>query len=162
MKQATFYRGWWVGAVVGAIVCVGCFGKSQPSRFYTLSAMAPASAVSDPGQPGAQCRHRDWAHQDSRLSRPLQDRYPYRRQPHRSVRIRPMGRFFRRQPHPCTGRKHRRHGAHGTDLSLPLADVPADRLPGGAGYCALRRTTGGRTYCWWRAGAFWRARKKKC
>jgi uncharacterized lipoprotein YmbA len=51
MKQAAFYRGWWVGAVVGAIVCVGCFGKSQPSRFYTLSAMAPASAVSIPDSP---------------------------------------------------------------------------------------------------------------
>jgi uncharacterized lipoprotein YmbA len=51
MKQATFYRGWWVGAVVGAIVCVGCFGKSQPSRFYTLSAMVPASAVSIPDSP---------------------------------------------------------------------------------------------------------------
>ncbi|MGD9332325.1 MAG: PqiC family protein [Desulfobacterales bacterium] len=51
MKQAAFYRAWWVGAVVGAIVCVGCFGKSQPSRFYTLSAIAPASAVSTPDSP---------------------------------------------------------------------------------------------------------------
>lgn len=51
MKQAVFYRLWWVGAVVGAIVCVGCFGKSQSSRFYTLSAMAPASAVAYPDSP---------------------------------------------------------------------------------------------------------------
>jgi len=46
MKATAFYRFWWVGALVGTILCVGCFGKSQSSRFYALSAMAHTAAGS--------------------------------------------------------------------------------------------------------------------
>lgn len=44
MKATEFIRLWWVGAVVAAIVCMGCFGSSQSSRFYALSAVAQTAA----------------------------------------------------------------------------------------------------------------------
>lgn len=46
MKATAFYRFWWVGALIGTMLCVGCFGKSQSSRFYALSAMAHTAAGS--------------------------------------------------------------------------------------------------------------------
>jgi uncharacterized lipoprotein YmbA len=51
MKTKAIFRLWWFGLLFAAILCVGCFGQSQPTRFYTLSAMAPASAVSIPDNP---------------------------------------------------------------------------------------------------------------
>ena len=51
MKAMAFYRFCWVGALVGTMLCAGCFGKSQPSRFYTLSAMEQAAAGALPVSP---------------------------------------------------------------------------------------------------------------
>ena len=51
MKQTAFFRLWRVGGVVAVIACVGCFGQSQPSRFYTLSAMEQAATGSLPDSP---------------------------------------------------------------------------------------------------------------
>jgi uncharacterized lipoprotein YmbA len=45
MKRTAFYRFGGIAAVIAALVCTGCFGKSQSTRFYTLSAMANETDV---------------------------------------------------------------------------------------------------------------------
>jgi len=51
MKAAAFSCNWWVGALIGAILCVGCFGKSPSTRFYTLAAMEWTEAGALPDSP---------------------------------------------------------------------------------------------------------------